>query len=644
MSGVIGNPATSNSITMTIGTLTPTLAVTGNNTICAGGTATFTASPTNGGTLPAYQWQVDGVNAGTNSPTYTSTSLTNGQVVTCILTSNLNCASPSTATSNSVTIIVTPSATLPFIENFEGTTFPPTGWTVLNPDAPSIAWGTQGAKGLVRRSAVGNTGSTSGCAGIECWNYPDTLQVDNLISKSISLSGASNAKMTFKRAYKYYNSSSDPSFYHDELRIYVSTDCGATYGSALYYKKGVQLATNGTTNNSFTPSATADWLMDSVSLAAFSGQSIIVKFEITNRYGNNLYIDDINITAPTFTPTASVAISANGSTAICSGASVTFTAAPTNGGTNPSYQWQVNGSNVGTNSPTYTTSSLTNGQMVTCIMTSNMPGVIGNPATSNVVTITINPPVVPSVSTSETTGTNPACAGSSVTFTASPTNGGSAPAYQWQVNGANVGSNSSSYTSTTLANNDVVTCILTSDAACANPTTATSSGITMTINPAPAAPTVTQNGNVLTSSSATGNQWYLNGNAISGATSQTYTCTSSGNYTVVVTGVGCPSPQSNVIPFSNQGVEELTAGVGFSIYPNPNSGNFELSFYVSVRSNYKIELTNALGQLVYKEELNNYMGQYSKSIDISDYGKGVYSIRLTGDDNKKQSVKRVVVN
>ena len=48
----------------------------------------------------------------------------------------------------------------------------------------------------------------------------------------------------------------------------------------------------------------------------------------------------------------------------------------------------------------------------------------------------------------------------------------------------------------------------------------------------------------MTSSSATGNQWYLNGNPIGGATNQDYIATASGNYTVIVTESGCTSSPS----------------------------------------------------------------------------------------------------
>ena len=191
-----------------------------------------------------------------------------------------------------------------------------------------------------------------------------------------------------------------------------------------------------------------------------------------------------NVTSTNPTVTASVSISPSPSATICSGTSVTFTATPVNGGTAPSYQWRVNGSVVGTNSATYSSSTLTNNDVVTCIMTSNAACVTGSPATSTGITMTVNPYAAASVSIAA----NPSgtiCSGTTVAFTATPVNGGAAPTYQWKVNGSIVGTNSATYSSSTLSNNDVVTCIMTSNAACVTGNPATSGGITMAVNPTP---------------------------------------------------------------------------------------------------------------------------------------------------------------
>jgi len=76
------------------------------------------------------------------------------------------------------------------------------------------------------------------------------------------------------------------------------------------------------------------------------------------------------------------------------------------------------------------------------------------------------------------------CSGSTVNFTSNVTGEGSAPEYQWRVNGISVAeANGASWSSTTLADNDVVSCVLTSSEFCANPATAISNEIIMTVNP-----------------------------------------------------------------------------------------------------------------------------------------------------------------
>ena len=143
----------------------------------------------------------------------------------------------------------------------------------------------------------------------------------------------------------------------------------------------------------------------------------------------------------TVTPGDSVKVSITASTNnVCAGTQVTFTATPTNPGTTPIYQWKVNGTNSGTNSTTFTYTPL-NSDIVTCVLTSSITACISNnPATSNGITMVVNPnlPVSVTVAPSQ----NPVCAGNSVTFTATPTNGGLSPSYQWKVNGVDVGTNS----------------------------------------------------------------------------------------------------------------------------------------------------------------------------------------------------------
>jgi len=199
------------------------------------------------------------------------------------------------------------------------------------------------------------------------------------------------------------------------------------------------------------------------------------------------YTDMNGCSAPTpsvfnvlVTPSPAVEITINASSSdVCLGTLVTFTATPTNGGNAPAYQWKVNGINTGTDSPSFSYTPM-NSDQVLCVLTSNASCSSNNPATSNMIIMQVYPPSPVSVTVATTT--NPVCTGTSVTFTATPVNGGTNPAYQWKVNGINAGTNNAIFTYAPL-NGDQVNCLLTSDMACTLNNPATSNPVTMTISP-----------------------------------------------------------------------------------------------------------------------------------------------------------------
>jgi hypothetical protein len=188
----------------------------------------------------------------------------------------------------------------------------------------------------------------------------------------------------------------------------------------------------------------------------------VVTVVLTSSYacatGNPATSDPIATTVIANQPVSVSITSSDPDNTICDGTSVTFTATPTNGGTTPSYQWKLNGNNVGLDQDTYTTSTLANGDVVTVVLTSNItPCATGNPATSNAITTTVNANLPASVTIASSDADNTICDGTSVTFTATPTNGGTTPSYQWKLNGNDVGTNQATYTTSTLADGDVVT-------------------------------------------------------------------------------------------------------------------------------------------------------------------------------------------
>jgi uncharacterized protein (TIGR02145 family) len=166
---------------------------------------------------------------------------------------------------------------------------------------------------------------------------------------------------------------------------------------------------------------------------------------------------------------------------ICAGTLVTFTATPVNGGNSPQYQWKVNGANVGTNNPVYSYNPI-NGDQVWCVLTSSEVCTSGNPASSIQHLMVVNNSLPASVSIAASS--NPFCKGTIVSYTATPTNGGTNPAYQWKVNGNNVGINSAVF-SFSPQSGDSIWCIMTSNLYCVSANPASSNKIGMISNPLP---------------------------------------------------------------------------------------------------------------------------------------------------------------
>jgi len=183
-----------------------------------------------------------------------------------------------------------------------------------------------------------------------------------------------------------------------------------------------------------------------------------------------------------------------------------------------------------------------------------------------------------------------------------------------------------------LATSTAGTYVVTNTVAAAGACAAVSATATVTINPTPVRPTVTAQYNgattTLTSSAATGNQWLLNGNPITGATNQTYvvnTPAQYGVYTVVVTNTsGCAS-----LPSATQTVTSSAqplAGSSLSVYPNPTHDgqlSVELKGYAKA---VELTLLNALGQPVLTTTVPA-AASTTKALNLSQLPAGIYILR-----------------
>lgn len=312
-------------------------------TLLNSGSATLTSATItydiDGGTSQVYNWTGSLASNTSVDVTLNSMTTTSGAHTFTATTSLPNGVADEYTTNDSKTVSFTISvSTLPFTETFEGS-FVPTGWTRNSADvADGSAWAADGIKQWEKRSTSGNGTSTASAAmNYAHYNY-NTGDLDELVSPAIDLSGTSAPELTFNVAHAYYGSSNQ-----ERLRVLISTDCGVTYTS-IYDKSYSTLATVGQMTADFSPTLASHWRLETLDLTAYAGSSIVLKFEGTNGYGNNLYLDDINVSEPCNAPTISNQPS---NVTVCPGANtnITTTAA---GVATLTYQWQVSTNGGGT--------------------------------------------------------------------------------------------------------------------------------------------------------------------------------------------------------------------------------------------------------------------------------------------------------
>lgn len=196
----------------------------------------------------------------------------------------------STACNDTITRTITVASsvsTFPLSEDFE-TGFPPATAEVVNPDG-GLTW--------TDVNTTGADGNATTASFVNNFSYNAAGQEDALQFVNFDLSNVQNpatAILTFDVAYREYSSN-----FSDEMRIDVSGDCGQSF-TQVYYKDGPTLATGGNTTSNWEPGAAGDWRKDTIDLGSYIGGNAIVRFVNICGYGNNLYLDNINLEVQSF--------------------------------------------------------------------------------------------------------------------------------------------------------------------------------------------------------------------------------------------------------------------------------------------------------------------------------------------------------
>lgn len=304
----------------------------------------------------------------------------------------------------------------------------------------------------------------------------------------------------------------------------------------------------------------------------------------------------------TVNPIPNPTVTPSGTVAFCIGDSVTLVAA----GGYDIYDWSTGSDSASTIVYMSDTVLLTVTNVYGCSATEEIIAVMNSPQ---------NPPTVTA------NGPTEFCAGGTVILSAGP----GYASYLWNSGSTTPGvtiTESGDYYVTVLDGNG---CIDSSMAA---------TPVTVTVwEPEP---TVQQSGDMLTLTNAgdfVSNQWYFNGNPIPGATSETFSIDTSGNFWVCVfDDNGCEGCSPVYEMTCCVGIEEANFDGTVQVYPNPNNGQFTLEVEMQREMDMSVGLYDMIGKQVWMDidlgETTNLRKQY----DLSELPDGVYFLRIFADD------------
>ncbi len=180
--------------------------------------------------------------------------------------------------------VVVEATSLSFEEGFETEGVPPDGWLITNDDN-EYTW-------EERSGVVGSDGSDTVAAYVANYSYDGSGAEDFLTTEFFDLTDVDNAFLKFDLAKAQFS----PNF-PDALRVEINPGCDDdnTF-TTIYYKIGLDLSTlPDYVSGNFVPGDASEWRTEEIDLTNYVGEIVQVRFVNVNAYGNNTYIDNINL-------------------------------------------------------------------------------------------------------------------------------------------------------------------------------------------------------------------------------------------------------------------------------------------------------------------------------------------------------------
>jgi len=159
------------------------------------------------------------------------------------------------------------------------------------------------------------------------------------------------------------------------------------------------------------------------------------------------------------------------------------------------------------------------------------------------------------------------------------------------------------------------------------------------LNEVPSIPTITSNGSILTASSASCGvciyQWFDGSDSIC-SPSDTCTISRDGIYTVEIWKNGCSSTSQ---PFIITGLIDNLEQAIFSVFPNPTSESFEITFDVAIKQGL-VTVYNSIGEVIFTESFFDFVGGASRKIQIQ-AAQGIYLLEIRIEE--KRYIQKLII-